>query len=103
VPAGSDPLAPKASAYDLYLRAYEMYQRRFDDPGAGRGHLVLKVENVGERAVKPVGPEMRAARRVDQLRAHAHAAAGPANRARQLSRGTKSSLTLRWRGLDSNF
>ena len=36
-------------------------QRRFDDPGAGRGHLVLKVENVGERAVKPVGPEMRTA------------------------------------------
>ena len=35
-------------------------RRRFDDPGAGRGHLVLKVENVGERAVKPVGPEMRA-------------------------------------------
>ena len=26
----------------------------------------------------------------------------PANRARQLSRGTKSSLTLRWRELDSN-
>jgi hypothetical protein len=31
------------------------------------------------------------------------AAGHPANRARQLSRGTKSSLTLRWRERDSNF
>src|SRR6516225_3502621 len=46
-------------------------------PAADRGGLVLPLPMSGERAVKPVGPEMCAARRVDQLRADAHAAAGP--------------------------
>src|SRR5215470_16566487 len=42
-------------------------QCRFDDTGDARRHFVLKLENVFERAVEPVGPKMRARYRVDQL------------------------------------
>src|SRR4029077_20736453 len=42
-------------------------QRGLDHPGNGRGHLVLEVENISERTVKAVGPQMRAGNRVDQL------------------------------------
>jgi len=34
-------------------------QSRFDDVGDASGDLVLQIEDVLERAVKPVGPEMR--------------------------------------------
>src|SRR6266436_3746339 len=55
------PLAPRA--VDLALP-----ERRLDDTGDADRDLVLKFENVFEQAVEPVGPEMRAACRVDQLR-----------------------------------
>ena len=47
-------------------------QCRLDDPGDADGHLVLKLEDVFQRAVETVGPEMRAGLRVDQLRGDAH-------------------------------
>src|SRR6516162_10604546 len=34
-------------------------QCRLDDAGDGRRHLVLKLEDVFERAVEAIGPEMR--------------------------------------------
>src|SRR5271169_2224357 len=49
-------------------------QCRLDDPGDADGDFVLKFEHVFERAVEPVGPEMRASERVDQLSGDAHAA-----------------------------
>ena len=56
-------------------------QCRLDDAGDARRHLVLKLEDIFERAVEAVGPEMRAGRRVDQLRGDAHPTAGLAHRA----------------------
>src|SRR6266481_1925351 len=43
-----------------------------DDAGNARRHLVLKLEDVFERAVEPIGPEMRVAGRIDQLRGDTH-------------------------------
>jgi hypothetical protein len=43
--------------------------------------LVLEVEDIFERAVEPIGPEMRAGERIDQLRGDAHAIARFAHRA----------------------
>jgi hypothetical protein len=57
------------------------FQGRLDDAGNADRHLVLKLEDVFQETVEPVGPEMRAGRRVDQLRADAHAAAGLSHRA----------------------
>src|SRR6476469_5775685 len=42
-------------------------QGRLDDPGDASRHLVLQVENVSERTVEAVGPQMRARKRIDQL------------------------------------
>ena len=44
-------------------------------------HLVLKLEDVFERAVEAIGPEMRAGDRIDQLRGDAHPVAALAHRA----------------------
>ena len=54
------PFAPRA--FDLGLA-----ERRLDDTGDANRDLVLKLEDVFERTVEAVGPEMRAAERVDQL------------------------------------
>ena len=56
-------------------------QRRFDDAGNARRDLVLKVEDIFERAIEAVGPEMRAGERVDQLRGDPHPIASLAHRA----------------------
>src|SRR5208282_4394438 len=42
-------------------------ERRLNDPGDTRRHLVLKLENLFERTVEAVGPEMRAGAGIDQL------------------------------------
>jgi hypothetical protein len=55
-------------------------QGRLDDAGDAHRHFVLKFENVFERAVEAVGPEMCSAERVDQLRGDADAVAGLAHR-----------------------
>ena len=47
------------------------------------GDLILQVENVVQRAVEPVGPEMRAGLRFDQLRGDAQAIARLAHAAFQ--------------------
>src|SRR6516162_10120736 len=49
--------------------------RGLDDAGDARRHFVLKVEDIFKRAVEAVRPEMRAGRRIDQLRRDAHATA----------------------------
>src|SRR5262245_50918707 len=54
------PLAP--CALDLALP-----ELRLDDAGDTDCDVVLKLKNVFEKAVEPVGPEMRAACYVDQL------------------------------------
>src|SRR5215469_5297446 len=59
------PLAPRA--FDLALT-----ERRLDDAGDADRDFVLEVEDVFERAVEAVGPEMRAAGRINQLRGDAH-------------------------------
>src|SRR5216683_591545 len=56
-------------------------QRGFDHPGDADGDLVLQLEHVFQRAVEPVGPQMRSIRRVDQLRGNAHPTASIAYRA----------------------
>ena len=59
---GIEAVGPLASrAVDLALP-----ERRLDDTGDIDGDLVLKLENVFERAVEAVGPEMRAGCRVDR-------------------------------------
>src|SRR6266481_1802498 len=68
------PFAPRA--LDLALP-----QRRLDHTGDADRDLVLKLENVFQRAVEAVGPQMGAGESVDQLRGDAHATAGLANRA----------------------
>ena len=62
-------------------RGFDSLQRRFDGARDARGHLVLKFENIFERAVEAVGPNMRAADCVDQLRGDSHATARFADRA----------------------
>ena len=42
-------------------------QGRLDDAGAGDRNLVLQIEDIFERAVEAVGPEMRTRFRLDQL------------------------------------
>ena len=56
-------------------------QRRFYDASNARCHLILEVENFFHRTVETIGPNMRAAERVDQLGGDAHPTAGFANRA----------------------
>ena len=51
-------------------------QCRLDHAGHATRHFVLKIEDIFERAVEAVGPEMRAAGRIDQLSGDAHAPAG---------------------------
>ena len=57
-----------------------LLEPRRDRADHARGHPVLQVEDVGELAVEPVGPQMRAGRRVDQLAGDAHAARPPCAR-----------------------
>ena len=40
-------------------------QRRLDDTGDTRRHLVLKLENLFQRALVAVGPQMRAGADID--------------------------------------
>jgi len=56
-------------------------QRRLDDPGDAGSHLVLKLEDIFERAVEPVGPQMRPGSRVDQLPCDPHPITGLPDRA----------------------
>ena len=58
----------------------DRFQGRLDDTGYGDRHLVLQLEDVFHETVEPVGPEMRAGHRVDQLRADAHTASTFADR-----------------------
>src|SRR5690348_13347106 len=53
---------PSPGAFDL-----RTLQARLDDADHLVSDLVLKRENVVQRAVEPVGPEMRARLRLDQL------------------------------------
>src|SRR6266536_1192603 len=53
----------------LDLRLFEPGRDRADD---ALGHLVLELENVLERAVETVGPQMRPVCRIDELRRDAH-------------------------------
>src|SRR5690606_11426216 len=55
----------------LDLGALELRGDGADDAG---GHLVLQLEDVAERALIAFGPDVRAARSVDQLAGDAHAA-----------------------------
>src|SRR5215469_16778428 len=43
-------------------------------------HLILKIEDLVEGAVEPVGPKMSTIEGIDQLRSDADAAASPAHR-----------------------
>jgi hypothetical protein len=52
-----------------------------DDAGDADRDLVLKVEDIFERAVEAVGPQMSAGGRVDQLPGDSHALPGFAHRA----------------------
>jgi hypothetical protein len=56
-------------------------QGRLDGPGDADRDLVLKLEDIFERAVEPIGPEVRAGRGVDQLPGDPHPLAGFAHRA----------------------
>ncbi len=56
-------------------------QCRFDDSSDTDGHLVLQLEDVVERAVETVGPEMRSIGCVNQLCGDPHPAASFAHRA----------------------
>src|SRR5215471_2252260 len=51
-------------------------KRRLDDCGDAGRDLILKVEYIFQRAVEPIGPEMRADFRLDQLPSDAHSVAG---------------------------
>src|SRR6266481_9600583 len=68
------PLAPRA--VDLALP-----ERRLDYAGDADRDLVLKLENVFEQAVEPVGPEMRAVCRIDQLCGDAYPVSALSHRA----------------------
>ena len=56
-------------------------QARLDRADDAQGDLVLQFEDVVERAIIALGPDMRAARRRDQLRGDPHAVAGLAQAA----------------------
>jgi hypothetical protein len=56
-------------------------QGRLDDAGHADRHFVLHFEDVFEETVEPVGPQMRAGRRVDKLRGNPDSAPGFAHRA----------------------
>ena len=56
-------------------------QCRFDHTRDGRGDVVLKLEDILERAIEVIGPEMRAISRIKQLRGNANAISSFANRA----------------------
>ena len=62
----------------LDLRLLELWRDRADD---ALGHPVLQLEDVLERAVEAVGPEMGAGRRIDELAGDAHAVRGLAHAA----------------------
>ena len=67
-----------AAAQVLLLDFAELDRQRFDDL---LHHLVLDGEDVGQLAVVALGPQMAAARGVDELRGDAHAVAGLADAA----------------------
>src|SRR5207244_5979560 len=54
---------------------------RFNTSGDAQCNAVLELEHCFARAVEAIGPQMRAARGVDQLRGDAHSAARLADRA----------------------
>src|SRR5215472_18316298 len=56
-------------------------QRRLNDPGDAQCHPVLKVEDIFERAIEPVCPEMRICDGIDQLPGDADPLICLANRA----------------------
>src|SRR5262252_8566079 len=56
-------------------------QSRLDDPGDAQCHTVLKVEDIFERAIETVGPEMRTWDGIDQLPGDADPLTCLANRA----------------------
>ena len=60
-----------------------MLQARLDDADDALGDLILKLENVVQRAVEAVGPEMRAGFGFDQLRGDAQPGARLAHAALQ--------------------
>src|SRR6516164_6526499 len=52
---------------------FRLLELRRDRADHALRHLVLELENVLERAVETVGPQMRPACRIDELRRDAHA------------------------------
>jgi len=56
-------------------------QRWLDHAGDAGGHLVLQVENIFQRAIEAVGPQMHAGGHVDQLPGDAHTLPRLAHRA----------------------
>src|SRR6516225_4705624 len=74
---------------------FRRLQCRFDHARDGRGDVVLKLEDIFERAIEPVGPEMGAGDRIKQLRGYADAVSGGlANRAFQHVQDPKFSADL---------
>src|SRR5215831_21344370 len=73
-------------------------QPRFDRANDIRRHLVLQIENVVDRTVETVGPDMRAGGGVNQLASDAHAVAGLAHAALEHVTHTKlvADLTQIW-------
>src|SRR6516164_3645613 len=69
-------------------------QRRLDDAGDAGRDLVLQLEDIFERTVEAVGPQMRPGQRVDQLRRDAHPSAGFAHRAFEHIADTELSADL---------
>ena len=78
-----DPLPLAKLGCVLALRAlnFSRHNARRDCPDDAVGDLVLYRENIFERAVVAVCPDMVAGGRVDQLRGNAHAIAGLAHAA----------------------
>jgi hypothetical protein len=68
------PLAPRA--FDLGVT-----ERRLDHPRNADGDVILQFEHIFELTVEAVGPEMRPAQRVDQLRRDAHPVSALSHRA----------------------
>src|SRR5262249_43171014 len=62
-------------------RSLGCLQGGFYDAGDARGDPVLKLEDLFQRAVEMIGPEMRPATGIDQLSGDAHPIAAFAHRA----------------------
>src|SRR6516164_4926991 len=62
-------------------RGFGRLQRRLDDAGDARSDLVLKLEDIFQRAVEMIRPQMRPGARVDQLAGDADPIAALAYRA----------------------